>query len=120
MVYIIYIHNKEKAKKNGEKQEKEYFFRKNLFSPLETAEKRSILFPRTPNHEPNKKGQEMKITVEISDEMTEKIDLEAKKDGHTNRNAVIRKALNSFFADELRFSSVETQENKNRNEAVGA
>ena len=39
----------------------------------------------------------MKITLELSDEMGELIDLEAKKDGHTNRNAVIRKALNLFF-----------------------
>ena len=39
----------------------------------------------------------MKITVEISEEVGRKIDLEAKKDGHSNRNAVIRKVLNLFF-----------------------
>lgn len=54
----------------------------------------------------------MKITVELPDEMKEKIDQEARKDGHTNRNAVIRKALNYFFADDLRFSSVQTKETK--------
>lgn len=52
----------------------------------------------------------MKITVELSNEMGELIDLEAKKDGHSNRNAVIRKALNYFFANELQFSSVQTKE----------
>jgi metal-responsive CopG/Arc/MetJ family transcriptional regulator len=60
----------------------------------------------------------MKITVELPDEMGEKIDLEARKDGHTNRNAVIRKALNSFFADELQFSSVSDKENKNQNKGA--
>ena len=43
----------------------------------------------------------MKITLELSDEMGELIDLEAMKDGHTNRNAVIRKALNLFFENEV-------------------
>ncbi len=64
--------------------------------------------------------KQMKITVEIPDEMGEKIDLEARKDGHTNRNAVIRKVLNSFFADELRFSSVSTKEHETQTAKAGA
>lgn len=57
----------------------------------------------------------MKITLELSDEMGELIDLEAKKDGHTNRNAVIRKALNLFFENEFNYRqpvSMETNEPK--------
>lgn len=53
----------------------------------------------------------MKITVEIDEAMGEKIDLEARKDGHSNRNAVIRKVLNLFFDDA--FSSVHLRERKN-------
>lgn len=53
----------------------------------------------------------MKITVEIDEAMGRKIDLEARKDGHSNRNAVIRKALNLFFDDA--FSSVHLRERKN-------
>ena len=49
----------------------------------------------------------MKITVELSDEMGEKIDLEAKKDGHSNRNAVIRKVLNLFFENEVNYRQPE-------------
>lgn len=45
----------------------------------------------------------MKITVEIDEAMGEKIDLEARKDGHSNRNAVIRKALNLFFDNEVNY-----------------
>lgn len=62
----------------------------------------------------------MKITVEISDEMGERIDLEAKKDGHSNRNAVIRKVLNLFFCGKLQFTSVETMENKSSSEQNAA
>ena len=47
----------------------------------------------------------MKITVDVDEQLGKKIDLEAKKDGHTNRNAVIRKVLNLFFAD--KFSCVQ-------------
>jgi len=52
--------------------------------------------------------------------MGEIIDLEAKKDGHTNRNAVIRKVLNSFFADEIRFSSVQTKDAEKQTAKAGA
>lgn len=62
----------------------------------------------------------MKITVEISDEMGKRIDLEARKDGHTNRNAVIRKVLNSFFADEIQHSSIATKENELEPAKAGA
>ena len=62
----------------------------------------------------------MKITVELSDEMGEKIDQEARKDGHTNRNAVIRKALNYFFADEIQLSSTVTKESKLQPAKAGA
>ncbi len=45
----------------------------------------------------------MKITVEIDDAIGERIDLEARKDGHSNRNAVIRKMLNIFFENEVNY-----------------
>lgn len=50
----------------------------------------------------------MKITVEISEEVGRKIDLEAKKDGHSNRNAVIRKVLNLFFDEKPNFAKPQT------------
>lgn len=50
----------------------------------------------------------MKITVEISEEVGRKIDLEAKKDGHSNRNAVIRKVLNLFFDEKPNFTKPQT------------
>ena len=62
----------------------------------------------------------MKITVELPDEMGERIDLEARKDGHTNRNAVIRKVLNSFFAVEIQHSSTTTKENERQPAKAGA
>ena len=52
----------------------------------------------------------MKITVELPDEMGERIDLEARKDGHTNRNAVIRKVLNSFLLS--KFNILQLQRKK--------
>ncbi|MBE6380066.1 MAG: ribbon-helix-helix protein, CopG family [Lentisphaerae bacterium] len=39
-----------------------------------------------------------KLVVELPGVLIEMIDNHAKKDGHNNRSAVVRKALNSFFA----------------------
>ena len=36
--------------------------------------------------------------IELSDEMIELIDRQARQDGHSNRSAVVRKALVYFFA----------------------
>ena len=47
----------------------------------------------------------MKITVEIPDEWGEQLDYAASLDGHTNRAAVIRKALKVFFAEKSHFVS---------------
>jgi len=38
------------------------------------------------------------VAVELSDDLLELVDKQAKQDGHTVRSAVIRKALNYFFA----------------------
>ena len=48
----------------------------------------------------------MKMSIEVPDAWGDKLDELAKQDGHSNRAAVIRKIVNSFFAQKLRFSSV--------------
>jgi len=57
----------------------------------------------------------MKISFEAPDEWEGLLDEEAKKDGHSNRAAVIRKIVNIFFADKLQFSSDSTKENEDSN-----
>lgn len=61
----------------------------------------------------------MKITLALSDEIGEKIDLEAKKDGHTNRNAVIRKVLNLFFENEVNYRQPVNTETSDPKEKEG-
>ena len=39
----------------------------------------------------------MKVSLEIPEEIDKKIINEAKKDGHENRSAIIRKALAFYF-----------------------
>lgn len=51
----------------------------------------------------------MKMSFEAPDEWADLLDKQAAKDGHTNRAAVVRKIVNLFFADELRFSSVSSE-----------
>lgn len=46
----------------------------------------------------------MKITVDVSDELALKIDREAQNDGHSNRNAVVRKVLQLFFDHKPNFT----------------
>lgn len=41
----------------------------------------------------------MKMSIEVPDEWGDKLDELAKQDGHSNRAAVIRKIVNSFFAE---------------------
>jgi len=55
------------------------------------------------------KGKIMKISFEAPDEWGKLLDEEAKKDGHNNRAAVIRKIVNLFFGKKLLFSSVEKE-----------
>jgi hypothetical protein len=45
----------------------------------------------------------MKINFEAPDEWEKLLDEEAKKDGHSNRAAVIRKIVNLFFANKQNF-----------------
>lgn len=45
----------------------------------------------------------MKIGINLDEEIVDLIDEQAKKDGHTNRSAVVRKALVSFFAGDVAF-----------------
>ena len=48
----------------------------------------------------NLKGKKMvKITIELNGSLISLIEQQAKKDGHTSRCAVIRKAINCFLAD---------------------
>ena len=54
----------------------------------------------------------MKITVDVSDEFILKIDREAQKDGHSNRNAVIRKVLQLFFGGTVNFGQTAVKEKK--------
>ena len=54
----------------------------------------------------------MKITVEIPDEWGQQLDFAASLDGHTNRAAVIRKALKVFFAEKSHFVSLPKNEKK--------
>lgn len=54
----------------------------------------------------------MKIGVEISDELICLIDNQARIDGHDNRDAVIRKALVWFFAEEVAFVAQDEAERK--------
>ena len=54
----------------------------------------------------------MKITVDVSDDLVFKIDREAQNDGHSNRNAVIRKVLQLFFGQTVNFSQMEVKRNK--------
>jgi metal-responsive CopG/Arc/MetJ family transcriptional regulator len=42
----------------------------------------------------------MRITIDYPDEIDQELMQEAKKDGHENRSAIIRKAIN-FFLDSL-------------------
>lgn len=63
----------------------------------------------------------MKISFEAPDEWEKMLDDEAKKDGHSNRAAVIRKIVNLFFAQESHFVAVSeidqtTNEPENENE----
>ena len=51
----------------------------------------------------------MKISFEAPDEWGKLLDEEAKKDGHSNRAAVIRKIVNLFFGQKLLFSSVDKE-----------
>ena len=52
----------------------------------------------------------MKISFEAPDEWEKLLDEQAKKDGHSNRAAVIRKIVNLFFTDASHF--VAFMENK--------
>lgn len=54
----------------------------------------------------------MKITVNVQDDLVFKIDREAQKDGHSNRNAVIRKVLQLFFDQSVNFSQTKVKTNK--------
>lgn len=54
----------------------------------------------------------MKISIEAPDEWEKLLDDEAKKDGHSNRAAVIRKIVNLFFADKSHFVAL-CDENEN-------
>lgn len=47
----------------------------------------------------------MKISFEAPDEWEKLLDEEARKDGHSNRAAVIRKIVNLFFTGKLQFTS---------------
>lgn len=48
--------------------------------------------------EPTTTKESVTCGIELSDEIVELIDEQARKDGHTNRSAVVRKALVYFFA----------------------
>jgi len=54
----------------------------------------------------------MKITVDVDEQLGKRIDLEASKDGHSNRNAVIRKVLTLFFDNKVNYGQPNiTQDN---------
>lgn len=46
----------------------------------------------------NDNGCSVVVALELSEEIVGQIDARALQDGHTNRSAVIRKAVNCFFA----------------------
>ena len=48
----------------------------------------------------------MKISLNVPDEWGPLLDMEAKKDGHSNRAAIIRKIVNLFFAQLENFSEL--------------
>ena len=52
----------------------------------------------------------MKIGIEVPDEWAEQLDELARKDGHSNRSAVIRKICNIFFTEKSHFVALD--ENK--------
>lgn len=54
----------------------------------------------------------MKIGIEIPEELVCLIDAQAKDDGHDNRDAVIQKALVSFFAEKVAFVAKTGMERK--------
>ena len=51
----------------------------------------------------------MKLSMDAPDEWEELLDKEAKKDGHSNRAAVIRKIVNLFFANKSHFVAQEKE-----------
>lgn len=55
----------------------------------------------------------MKISFDAPDEWGPMLDEQAKKDGHSNRAAVIRKIVNLFFGDKSHFVAFSEQEDAN-------
>lgn len=55
----------------------------------------------------------MRISFEAPNEWGVLLDEQAKKDGHSNRAAVIRKVMNLFFAGKLAFYSQDKTEASN-------
>ena len=55
----------------------------------------------------------MKISFDAPDEWGPMLDEQAKKDGHSNRAAVIRKIVNLFFGDKSHFVTFLEQEDAN-------
>lgn len=58
----------------------------------------------------------MRVTIDYPDEIDLELMQEAKKDGHENRSAIIRKAIN-FFLDSLSSKSKQNAEKSNSEEA---
>jgi len=54
--------------------------------------------PNIANIVPDNSGKNTVTALELPDDVIELLDMRAQQDGHTNRSAVIRKAVNYFFA----------------------
>ncbi len=57
----------------------------------------------------------MKFNLEIPDEWAEKLDQAAKIDGHSNRSAVIRKAVGIFLSEKSHLSHLQENANEPQN-----
>lgn len=54
----------------------------------------------------------MKVTVDLPDSMIKNIDIQAQKDGHSNRGAVIRKAVTLFFNEIVNYNQLKATNKK--------
>ena len=58
----------------------------------------------------------MKVSFDAPDEWGPLLDEQARKDGHSNRAAVIRKIVNLFFADKSHFVALQDEATVDQNE----